>query len=327
MNKFSFGIFLILICSCSLKNTKGQGNSDLSTLLSKDEITIVITDSGLGGLSVMEDLARKMKNARSFKHVDLIFVNALFDAFSGYNSLKTRDEKIKKLNDVLTAIDKDFHPDAILIACNTLSVIYKETGWYGKTDKPVIDIVEPGIKMIEEKLTLDTGSYVIIFGTETTIEENSHKKALLDSGFAETRIITKACPQLQSYIEQNPKGEETALLIAVYLSEAIEQLRNKQGNLYLSLNCSHFGYSMDLWEKALRETTHLHGDILDPNHVMGDLLMPEKYRHRFRQTDISLRVISKVELLNMKSIYDLFKTKDPELAAALENYSMIPDLF
>jgi glutamate racemase len=327
MNKSSLWIFLVLIYSCSFRNTKGQDINDLSTLFSKDDITIVITDSGLGGLSVVDDLSKKMKRARCFKHVNLIFVNALFDANSGYNSLNTRSEKIKKFDNVLTAIDKNFHPDAVMIACNTLSVIYKETDWSGKTNKPVIGIVEPGVKLIKEKLSRDSNSNVIIFGTETTIEENSHKKALIESNFDENRIITKACPQLQAYIEQNPKGEETGMLIAFYLSEALEQLRNKHGNLYLSLNCSHFGYSMDLWEKALSETTNLHAEILDPNHRMGDLLMPEKYRDRFTQTDISLSVISKVELVNMKSLYSLFETDDPELAAALENYSIIPDLF
>jgi len=327
MNKFSAGIFLILIYLGSFKNTNGQGNNDLSTLFSKDEITIVITDSGLGGLSVVHDISEKMKIARCFKQVNLIFVNALFDANSGYNSLKTRGEKIKKLNDVLKAIDKNFHPDAVLIACNTLSVIYRETDWSQKTNIPVIGIVEPGVKLIQEKLTGEPNSTVIIFGTETTIEENSHKKALIESNVDENRIITKACPQLQSYIEQNPEGEETAMLIAVYLSEAFEQLRNKRGNLYISLNCSHFGYSMDLWKKAISETSDLHAEILDPNTIMGDILMPEKYRNRFSQTDISLSVISKVELINMKSMYNIFKTNDPDLAAALENYSIIPDLF
>jgi glutamate racemase len=327
MNKFSAGIFLILIYLGSFKNTNGQGNNDLSTLFSKDEITIVITDSGLGGLSVVHDISEKMKIARCFKQVNLIFVNALFDANSGYNSLKTRGEKIKKLNDVLTAIDKNFHPDAVLIACNTLSVIYRETDWSQKTNIPVIGIVEPGVKLIQEKLTGEPNSTVIIFGTETTIEENSHKKALIESNVDENRIITKACPQLQSYIEQNPEGEETAMLIAVYLSEAFEQLRNKRGNLYISLNCSHFGYSMDLWKKAISETSDLHAEILDPNTIMGDILMPEKYRNRFSETDISLSVISKVELINMKSMYNIFKTNDPDLAAALENYSIIPDLF
>jgi glutamate racemase len=327
MNKFSVWIFLILIYSCSFKNTKGQDNNDLSKLFSKDEITIVITDSGLGGLSVVHDISEKMKTARCFKQVNLIFVNALFDVHSGYNALKTRGEKIKKLNDVLTAIDKNFHPDAVIIACNTLSVIYKETNWSGKTHTPVIGIVEPGVKMIQEKLTGDPNSNVIIFGTETTIEENSHKKALIAANFDENRIITKACPQLQSYIEQDPKGEETGLLIAFYLSEALEQLRNKNGNLYISLNCSHFGYSIDLWKKAISETTSLHAEILDPNNSMGDILMPEKYHNRFSQADISLSVISKVELVNMKSLYIFFKTIDPELAAALENYTIIPDLF
>ncbi len=275
---------------------------------------------------MVNDLSVRMRNSGCFKHVNLIFVNALFDATSGYNSLKNREEKIGKFNTVLTAIYKNYHPDAILIACNTLSVLYKDTKWPGKTTVPVIGIVEPGVMMIKEKLETSARSSVILFGTETTIEENSHKNALVASGIAPDRIITKACPQLQSYIEQNPKGEETAMLIAVYLSEALENLGTKPDKLYISLNCSHFGYSIELWENALKES-NLSFQILDPNYRMGDSLMPVKYRNRFPETSLSLHVISKVEFVNVRALIDLYKTKNPGLASAIENYSIVPGLF
>ena len=325
--RFVTSIFILWLFVGSFVNTYGQGNDDLSKLYSKDEVTIVITDSGLGGLSVMDDIYKKMMVEHCFKKVNLIFVNALFDENSGYNALKTREEKIAKFNDVLIAIGKYYHPDAILIACNTLSVLYKETDFVKIRKIPVLGIVDPGVKLIKEKLGKDPSSSVIIFGTETTIEENSHKKALTDLNFADSRIITKACPQLQSYIEQNPSGEETGMLISVYLNEALEQLPKNHGNLYLSLNCSHFGYSIDLWKKAIPEITNQRVEILDPNNLMGDILMAAKSRNKFQYTKISLQVISKVELLNLKSLINVFRINNPELVKALENYKIVPDLF
>jgi glutamate racemase len=327
MNKYATCCILILLFSCSQKSTRDQGRFDPDALFGNKEITVVITDSGLGGLSVMDDIAKKIKTSGCFKKVSLIFVNALFDVNTGYNSLKTREEKIKVFNNVLAGIDKRYHPDIILIACNTLSVIYNETEFVRKTKTPVIGIVESGVKIIHEKLQKDTSSKVIIFGTETTIEEDSHRKALLELNIAKERIVTKACPQLQSYIEQNPSGEETEMLISVYLNEAIEQLPEKSGTVYISLNCSHFGYSSDLWEKALNSTSVKSGGILDPNFIMGDILVEEKYRNRFSVTKISLLVVSKVELLNARSMVNVFQKKSPELANALINYEIIPDLF
>ncbi len=327
MNRISAYFVLLILLICSERATNAQENFDLGSLYQKQGITIVITDSGLGGLSVMVDIAKKMKALRCFEKVDLIFVNALFDAYTGYNSLKTKEEKINILNNVLTGIEEHYHPDVILIACNTLSVIYKEADFIKKSKTPVIGIVEPGVQMIREKMEEDTTSKVIIFGTETTIEENSHKKALVDMNIAEERIITKACPQLQSYIEQNPSGEETEMLISVYLNEALEEMNRNDVKVYLSLNCSHFGYSEDLWEKAMQNSPYHSGGILNPNYIMGDILLSSKYKNRFADTKISFLVVSKTELLNVAPMVNIFREDAPALAEALKNYVVVPLLF
>ena len=327
MNRILPYIFLIAVLTSSVSITKAQIGFDPNLFFGKEEITIVVTDSGLGGLSVMDDIAKKLKTSGCFKKVSLIFVNALFDANTGYNTLQTRQEKITIFSNVLTSIEKRFKPDAILIACNTLSVIYKETDFVKQSKTPVIGIVESGVKLMAEKLKSDNNSNVIIFGTETTIEEGSHKKALLALKIADERIITKSCPQLQSYIEQNPAGEETEMLITVYLNEALEQLPEKNGNIYLSLNCSHFGYSYNLWKKAFANTPYKSGEILDPNSIMGDFLVDKKYRNRNSGTEISFLVVSKVKLLNENAIVSIFSEKTPELASAIQNYHLMPDLF
>jgi glutamate racemase len=305
----------------------GQVNNDLDHLFNKEEITVVITDSGLGGLSVMDNIARKMMSSKCYKKVNLIFVNALFDINTGYNALKTREEKIKIFNNVLEGIEKHYHPDVILIACNTLSVVYKETDFARSSKTPILGIVEPGVRLIAENLEGNDNSDVIILGTETTIEEGSHRKALLEKRIAEERIITMACPQLQSYIEQNPAGEETEMLISAYLNEALEKLPSNHGAVFLSLNCSHFGYSTDLWKKVFSNTSYKLGGILDPNSIMGDRLIDDRILKRFPDIKISYRVVSKVELLNEKAMFNIFRVISPELAEALKNYSLIIDLF
>jgi len=306
---------------------KAQDHYDPDSLYSKDEITIVITDSGLGGLSVMDDIAGKMKNSGCFRQVNLIFVNALFNENTGYNTLQTKKEKTDVLNNVLTAIDENYHPDAILIACNTLSVIYDETDFFRRSETPVIGIVGAGVELISEKLNADTTGRVIIFGTETTIEENSHRESLMKLNFSGERIFTMACPQLQSYIEQNPESEETEMLISFYVNEALDKIEENANKVYISLNCSHFGYSEKLWTKAIENTPYHSGGILNPNYIMGNFLTDEKYHKRYSDTKISFLVVSKIKLLNVDPISGIFLETSPELADAIRNYTLIPELF
>jgi glutamate racemase len=327
MDRYVYTFLLLLFVFFPFEESDGQTTTDLKGLFEKKDITIVITDSGLGGLSVMNDIEEKLKTSGSFSKVHLIFVNALFDAATGYNSLQTRQEKITVLNKVLTGIGSRYNPDIILIACNTLSVLYNETDFVRKSKVPVIGIVQAGVDLILENLEKNPDSRVIIFGTETTIEEDSHKKALLQNGIKGEMIITKACPQLQSYIEQNPSGEETDMLISAYVSEVLETVPAGNGLVFASLNCSHFGYSEIFWKRAMESSMFKSGGILNPNFTMGNFLMKKKYSFRYPETKISYLVVSKVELLNEKSMFSLFNAKSPGLADALENYQIIEDLF
>jgi len=150
---------------------------------------------------------------------------------------------------------------------------------------------------------------------------------LLSMGIAGDRIVTKACPQLQSYIEQDPVSEETEMLISVYMNEALEELEQDGGPVFASLNCSHFGYSEELWRKAFGETAYTLGGILNPNSSMGDILTAGKCRKRYSKTKISFLVVSGVEMPNAVTIAGYFREDSPEIAGALENYTLIPGLF
>jgi len=147
-------------------------------LLRQKTIRIVVTDSGLGGLSVMEDLMHKIRESGYYAKAEIIFVNALFDSQSGYNALNSRNDKINRFNTVPEAIENRYAPDAIVVACNTLSVLIDDTEFVKISGTPVIGIIEPGVNLIKAQIENDPSATVIIFGTETTIEEESHITAL-----------------------------------------------------------------------------------------------------------------------------------------------------
>lgn len=288
----------------------------------KDKVIIAVTDSGLGGLSIMAEAVRRMKEERVFQEVHFVFYNALFSPEGGYNALKTRQEKIDVFTSVLENLEKGYHPDLILIGCNTLSVLYPDTPFARKTRIPVIGIVAAGVELIAEGLRVHPGAKVILFATPTTIAEATHKEMLIARGFGEDRMLLQSCPELEMYIERDYADEETAMLISGFVDEAFGRIGTPPPPFYASLNCTHYGYSLPLWEKAFEEAAAKPLAILNPNFRMIDVLFPSQHRGRFERTTVAARVVSMVEISQEKrsSLGRWLERISPEVASALTQW-------
>jgi glutamate racemase len=306
-----------------------QSASRLDSFYHKKRVTIAVTDSGLGGLSIMAEASRRMKEAGMFERVDFVFFNALFMTGSGYNSLKTRAEKIRVFDSALRGLEKQYRPDLILIGCNTLSVLYEDTPFSRKTKLPVIGIIAAGVELISEGLRGNPEASVIIFGTPTTVSEGAYAKELERLGFSPERIHSQSCPELESFIEQDYQGDETGMLISGCVSEALEKLGPPLPPLLVSLNCTHYGYALPLWKKAFEEAGVAPLAFLNPNFRMTDPLFDEKYMNRYKKTEVTAKVASMVEISPSKvvSLRGWLQDFSPEVADALSNYDLLPGLF
>lgn len=294
----------------------------------QDQITVAIVDSGLGGLSIMAEAAERLTKAKLYRQVNLIFFNALFSTEGGYNALPTREARLEKFETVLNSLAKKIQPDLILLACNTLSTLYPSTHFSRQTNITVFDIIQPGISLISEKLKNDPQAIVIILATPITISEDTHRQGLVSQGFNPNRIITQACPELELFIEKNPEGEETALLISAYLNEALNKIPKPWPPIILSLNCTHYAYSWRLWEKAAREH-NLHFTLINPNSALVDLWLKPELKPRFTETKIEASCFSKIpiEENQRKMLASFLKKISPLVADALLNYRLDPQLF
>ncbi len=300
-----------------------------NSIYEKDTITIVITDSGLGGISVVADLERKMRSSGHFAKINLIFANALFKEEGGYNSLSKRSEKIEIFNKALTGMAAKYKPDLMLIACNTLSVIYKETNFAKTTQIPVIGIVDIGVREIQNAFSENQNSKVLIFGTETTVKEDNYRINLVKKGISNNLIVSQACPQLQQYIENNPKGEDTEMLIITYVDEALEKAKITNENIFISLNCTHFPYSKELWLSACSFSGFENVTIVNPNIQMAEILLNNQQNKKHKKTNIQIKVISKVKIKenNINAIAEIIKKQSEDTSKALLKYEIVKDLF
>ena len=322
-------LVLVVLLVFALEARAGDEPAWLAELLARDRITVVVTDSGLGGLAVAADAAEKFRQHAVFESVDLVFVNALFREQGGYNSLPTREQKLEVFDSALRAMAARYQPDLVLVACNTLSVLAPDTAFAREGRVPVVGIVDMGVEQIADRLLADPAARNILFATATTVEEGDHRDGLLELGVGEDQLLAQACPQLSFYIEQGFDAMDTELLIDAYVDEALERLGDTDGPLTVSFNCTHFGYALESWRLAFESRGVAVGAYLDPNNRMVDFLVPESSWQRHPEAVVSVRVVSMVPLSDaaVDSIGRFLHGVSPATERALRAYELAPGLF
>jgi len=303
--------------------------SYLESCFRKNDVRIVVTDSGLGGLSVAAELVERLKARPVFRRAQVVYFNALFDPASGYNRLKQHSEKVHIFEKVLQSIKKNIQPDLLLIACNTLSVIYAETQFARQTKIPVIDILEAGVNLIRRNLNSDPKMKVIIFGTPTTIETGYYRISLLNKGIASHQIVEQACLELVDSLERGWNSSKTRNYVFQYVTEALQKMNDPVSPFYVSLNCTHFGYALKWWEQAFQQLNRSPQAILNPNSDMLGFLQRPALPPQFSRTEITVTVVSKVEISPdmIQSIGELVQLVSPITAEALRLFQLRPELF
>jgi glutamate racemase len=330
---------LVVGCSGEVRSRQDQPGDQaapadhragLSRFFKKDSVTIVITDSGLGGLSVAAAIEQQLQKYRVFRNVHLIFANALPDRDHPYNLMETTAEKVKVFDSALAGMSRTLKPDLILIACNTLSVVFPQTEFARSSDIPVIGIVEFGVDQIAQELDKDSSSSVIILGTPTTIGQHTHVDRLVARGFDSTRISTQACNMLETEIQADPTSDIVRSMIELYAMEALEkQPPTRTGELIVALCCSHYGFSRSVFQDVFQSVFERPVVIVDPNGAMAAYLFPQTVRERQIKTSVTTSVVSRAEILpdEAASIAAAVRPVSEATADAVVSYTRDTSLF
>lgn len=295
----------------------------------KKDVTIVVTDSGLGGLSVAADLAARLPASGIARTARIVFVNAEPDAAWGYNDMKSEADKTRVFDGVLASIETRFKPDLILIACNTLSVVFPSTTHARTGGTETVEIVGLGADLIAKELDGKRDATTLVFAAKTTIESGAHKRLLVAKGVPPDHVVGEACPRLAGAIERGSASEETVSYVKKFVTEALDKRSAKDGPLVVSLNCTHYGYVKPLWEQAFAAAGYPGVKVLDPNPLMTDLVLREGGKKRFPKTGVTVEVFSKVPIDagTRANLGALLRTVSPETADALTAYRHEPRLF
>src|SRR5471030_3264210 len=207
---------------------------------------ILITDSGVGGLSVCA-YAERFVRTHGFKEpVRLTFANAAPENDYGYNSMPSREVKLQTFDRFLRNVTERYAPDCIYVACNTLSVLLPDTPYFHKAVIPVKGIVETGAALLVRELEIDPRSVAMIFGTQTTIDAGAYPRLLEARGIEASRIISQACPGLADTISEDREGIKTKSEIVRWVGTAITKMHRRDTPVVACLACTHYGYRKDL---------------------------------------------------------------------------------
>ena len=230
---------------------------------------LLVTDSGLGGLSVCAALERRLRQAGG-SCVRITYVNAWPFEGRGYNALPDVPARAAVFDRALARLSS-WSPDRILIACNTLSIIYAHTAFSRAPAVPVDGIIDAGVGLFAESLLAEPSAGLILLGTKTTIESGVHASALVERGVDPHRLRAVPCHGLAGAIEHDPDGADVADLIAS-CAAGVRAAEPGGVPLYAGLCCTHYGYIADRLCAALGAALGRPVQALDPNARMVDEL-------------------------------------------------------
>lgn len=291
---------------------------------------ILITDSGVGGLSVCAYAERFVRTQGFTEPVRLTFANAAPENDYGYNSMGSREEKLRTFDRFLRNVTRRFAPDSIYVACNTLSVLLPDTPYFESAPIPVKGIVETGLELLIRELESDPRSAAMIFGTQTTIDAGTIPRLLEQRGVDPARIVSQACPGLADTISEDRAGARTESEIRRWVGAAIGKLQDAEAPVVAYLACTHYGYRKDLFSASFEEAG-LRAKVVDPNERAVDDLFGTRSGGRgkgsSRQVEVEFVTRYAIPETTMEALTWFLSEISPPTVSAMRSFVHLPDLF
>jgi len=290
---------------------------------------ILITDSGVGGLSVCAYAERFVRTHGFQEPVRLTFANAAPENDYGYNSMPSREAKLQTFDRFLRNVTDRYAPDFIYVACNTLSVLLPDTPYVHNAVIPVKGIVETGAALLLRELDADPRSMAMIFGTQTTIDAGAYPRLLEAAGVKASRIISQACPGLADTISEDREGVRTRSEIVRWVRAATRTMQRTDRSVVACLACTHYGYRKDLFADALADAG-IRARVVNPNErAVDDLFGTRRDAGAGMNRDVDVEFVTRyaIPAATVDALTWFLSDISPRTVAAMKNFVHLPDLF
>lgn len=213
-----------------------------------DNRPIGIFDSGVGGITVLKEIQKKLPNenyiylgdTKNFPYGEKSQSEIIEFASKNVEYLIKRDVKI------------------IVIACGTatsqaLEILKK------KFEIPIIGIIEPTVQYVKKQKYRKIG----VIATEGTIRNGAWERQLKEN-ISDIDVTNKACPMLATIAEEGrATGKEGRMAIKEYMQPFKKQKINK-----IILGCTHF----PIYEQLIREELKYNVELINTGKTVAKYL-------------------------------------------------------
>lgn len=199
----------------------------------------MVFDSGVGGLSVVEEIRQLLP--------ELALDYVADDVFRPYGE-KSANALIERLPGLIATLTIMLEPDCIIIACNTASVTALAS-IRAAVDVPVIGVV-PAIKPAAQKSQTKT---IGVLGTPGTVRRK-YVDTLIDKFASDCRVILQGSVNFVDFAERKLAGE--TLSIQKIRQEIAPMFSGRDGVDIdaVVLACTHFPLLKDELRQAVRQS-------------------------------------------------------------------------
>ena len=287
---------------------------------------IGITDSGVGGLSVCAEVEARLRQSPAGEDIEIIYLNAAIEDDYSYNSMPDRQTKLQTFDRFLVSVREKYQPDLLFIACNTLSVLFRNSYFDHHRHIPIEGIVGSGTREMLAAFAHNSDVSFIVFATPTTIEEGVYSKALREHGVPASRVIEQACPGLPDAISNDRSGLLASQLLRKYVPVALEQFDSTPSNVVAFLGCTHYGYQADQFKKSLQAFVP-NAQVLNPNRGAVDTIF-SRLKAETGHGSFTVEFITRYAIPDVviKSLSAYIGEMAPKTLSALKGFTHLPGL-
>lgn len=205
---------------------------------------IGVFDSGVGGLTVLNELLRQAPNA------DYLYFGDTARLPYGSKSAETVAKYALSAAHFLRANGAEF----LVVACNTATALAFDQILEG-SGVPAIGVIEPGAQAAADA---SKTRKVVVIATEGTINSHAYHKALTARGL---QVQEKACPLFVPLVEEGWVNHRITSEVAQIYLEGL--FPDPSGPDTLVLGCTHY----PLLKSLLRTTVQWRVNIVDSAEV------------------------------------------------------------
>ena len=194
---------------------------------------IGVFDSGIGGLSVLEELEKVLPNEDFYYYGDSI--NNPYGEKS--------DQELLEITSHIVDVLKENGAKIIVIACNTATSAAANILREKYSQLPIIGM-EPALKVAADGKVDNT---IVVMATPLTLREEKFNK-LMSQYDDENTVIKMPCPELVNIVENDLLDDEK--VVKTQLTNYYKDLNMDNINSVV-LGCTHFVFYRDYMEKIL----------------------------------------------------------------------------